>query len=124
MFNILLPIYFKSISKWKEAVPLCTYMICATAIIITFLILLFKWLICEQKKELEKNRTDSILNFTGYTPSNKIVSQKVTIYLDGKTLIANSDTSDTSSKNNTQTKTKAEETGNNTSNNNNEAQGV
>lgn len=119
MYNLLI-----LSSQWYDSVFSCVHMICVSAIIITFLILFFKYLIYKQKKELEKNRTDSILNFTGYTPSDKIVSQKVTIYLDGKTLIANPDTSDTSSENNTPTKTKAEETGNNTPNNNNETQGA
>ena len=39
MLNIS-PIYnFSNISTWKEAVSICTYMVCKTAIVITVLIL-------------------------------------------------------------------------------------
>lgn len=40
MFNILPPMCF-TMSTWEDAVKLCTYMICKTAIIITLLILAF-----------------------------------------------------------------------------------
>lgn len=40
MFNILPPMCF-TMSTWEDAVKLCTYMICKTAIIITGLILAF-----------------------------------------------------------------------------------
>ncbi len=115
MYNLLI-----LSSQWYDSVFSCVHMICVSAIIITISILISKYFICKQKNELEKNRTDSILTFTGYTPSDKIVSQKVTIYLDGKTLIANPDISYTSSENNTQPKTKAEETGSIAPDNNNE----
>ena len=104
MFIVLLPIYFKSISEWKEAVPLCTYMICATAIILTLIILHFSIYKNHLKKivELEKSNKMAEITRENYraTPCSNYSS----------------------------TKTKAEETVNKTSdnnnNNNNEKQGV
>ena len=104
MFIILPPIYFKSLLTWQEAVPLCTYMICKTAIIITGLILVFfavKYLIVNiYKSSAQKNRDNIMLN--KYDCNN--------------------------CSNYSSTKAKAEETGNNTpdnnNNNNNETKGA
>lgn len=91
------------ISRWEEAVPLCTYMICKTAIIITGLILVFfavKYLIVNiYKSSAQKNRDNILLN--KYDCNN--------------------------CSNYSSTKAKAEGTGNiapNNNNNNNETKGV
>ena len=42
MFNILPPYNSGNIASWTEAVFVCTYMVCRTAIIITVLILLLE----------------------------------------------------------------------------------
>lgn len=102
MFNILPPMCF-TMSTWEDAVKLCTYMICKTAIIITLLILVFfavKYLIVNSyKSDAQKNRDNILLN--KYDCNN--------------------------CSNYSSTKAKAEETGNkapDNNNNNNEKQGV
>ncbi len=102
MFNILPPMCF-TMSTWEDAVKLCTYMICKTAIIITLLILIFftvKYLIVNSyKSDAQKNRDNILLNKYDCNNCSNYSSSKA----------------------------KAEETGNITpdnNNNNNEKQGV
>ena len=64
MFIVLLPIYFKSITAWKEAVPLCTYMICATAIILTLIILHFSIYKNHLKKIAELEKSNKMAEIT------------------------------------------------------------
>lgn len=99
MFNILPPMCF-TMSTWEDAVKLCTYMICKTAIIITGLILAFftvKYLIVNSyKSDAQKNRDNILLN--KYDCNN--------------------------CSNYSSTKAKAEETGSIAPDNNNETKGV
>lgn len=103
MFNILPPMCF-TMSTWEDAVKLCTYMICKTAIIITLLILIFftvKYLIVNISRCIAQSiRNSKILKELNCTKSCSNYSS---------------------------TKTKAEGTGNiapNNNNNNNETKGV
>ena len=97
MFNILPPMCF-TMSTWEDAVKLCTYMICKTAIIITLLILAFftvKYLIVNISRCIAQSiRNSKILKELNCTKSCSNYSS-------------------------TKAKTKAEETVNKTPNNNN-----
>lgn len=82
MFNIL-PVYnFASISTWKEAVSVCVYMVCKTAIVITVLILgltLIKYIgntIVNCKKANKRNEFISNHNSNNFSKCENYKSAK------------------------------------------------
>ncbi len=74
MFNILPPYNSGNIASWTEAVFVCTYMVCRTAIVITVLILLLALIkyigniIINYKKS--KKRDESILKYNSSNCDN------------------------------------------------------
>lgn len=74
MFNILPPYNSGNIASWTEAVFVCTYMVCRTAIVITLLILLLALIkyivniIINYKKS--KKRDESILKYNSSNCDN------------------------------------------------------
>ena len=95
MFNILPPYNSGNIASWTEAVFVCTYMFCRTAIVITVLILLLALIkyigniIINHKKS--KKRDESILKYNSSNCDNckNFNQQKRTVANDEKDISNN-----------------------------------
>lgn len=120
MFIILPPIYFKSLLTWQEAVALCTYMFCVTAIIITIIILHFSIHKRHLKEKAEFEKTNKMAEITreNYraTPCSNYSCSNYS-----STKAKAEETGSIAPDNNNET---TEETVNKTPNNNNETKGA